>query len=304
MAADIGYGGVDIFLFASGMGNYWSFSREHNILNYYQRRYLRILPSYLLFMIIWIPAQIWINGLTFGNAIGNLFMIQTFTGLGYEFNWYISCILLFYLLTPMLVSIIEKNTIVKDCVLVVLIIIASIAFWDTTNGILIASRLPIYIIGMLYMKYQVTTNIQKIVIQIVMLIGWVMLFVCYYGFSDYLWSRGLHWYPFIFITVGLCRIISFVSRKCEANFFLKVVLLPINYLGQRSFEIYLIHIFLLELLKRGRMVKNLPLSNIEIVSVLFGSVFLAEVLARLSKKIVNMCKLGEINEKKDYFHLK
>lgn len=50
---DIGYGGVDIFLMLSGLGLYYAYKKNNNILEFYKRRVLRILPTYLPVVVVY-----------------------------------------------------------------------------------------------------------------------------------------------------------------------------------------------------------------------------------------------------------
>lgn len=48
--------GVDIFLLLSGMGLYYSFSKNSNILEFYKKRFVRVLVPYLMLAL---PYLIW-----------------------------------------------------------------------------------------------------------------------------------------------------------------------------------------------------------------------------------------------------
>lgn len=43
-----GYAGVDIFMFLSGFGLYYSLNRNGNLWSYYKKRLIRIFPSYFV----------------------------------------------------------------------------------------------------------------------------------------------------------------------------------------------------------------------------------------------------------------
>jgi peptidoglycan/LPS O-acetylase OafA/YrhL len=49
---NIGDAGVDVFLFLSGFGLYFSLQKNSSALVFYKKRLLRILPSFLLFSIV------------------------------------------------------------------------------------------------------------------------------------------------------------------------------------------------------------------------------------------------------------
>ena len=57
-----GYGGVDIFMFASGLGAYYSYTRDHSPLDFIRRRVKRLYPVYLPFIIIWAIGKILFGG--------------------------------------------------------------------------------------------------------------------------------------------------------------------------------------------------------------------------------------------------
>ena len=94
----MGYGGVDIFMFASGVGVYFSYVRDHDPAAFICRRIKRLAPVYLPFIILWCVYKTWLGGFNYGAVIGNLFGVQGFTGLGGEFNWYITGLAVMYLL--------------------------------------------------------------------------------------------------------------------------------------------------------------------------------------------------------------
>ena len=88
----LGYGGVDICLFASGAGCYLSLCRDPDPGRFMKRRISRLFPTYLLFITIWILFGFLTGTMPMSAALGNLLGVQCFTGHGYYFNWYISAI--------------------------------------------------------------------------------------------------------------------------------------------------------------------------------------------------------------------
>ena len=144
---EVGYGGVDIFAFVAGIGGYYSFSKNYNELAYYRRRVKRILSVYIPFMAVWLSYQVIINQMPIQAIIGNLFLLQRFTGLGYEFNWYLSYLVITYAATPFLVQMIDRIKKSGRVAIIVFIIAAiSVAFWKSENLIIII-RIPLYIMG-------------------------------------------------------------------------------------------------------------------------------------------------------------
>ena len=85
----IGSSGVDIFLLLSGLGLYYSYSKDNNLKNFYLRRIKRVLIPYL---IISVPVYIWYDFFFLSDGIigfiNNLFFITLFTS-GNILFWYI-----------------------------------------------------------------------------------------------------------------------------------------------------------------------------------------------------------------------
>ena len=50
--SSVGYGGVDIFLYLSGFGLYYGYSKNENRRIFYIRRFMRIYPIYLIIIVV------------------------------------------------------------------------------------------------------------------------------------------------------------------------------------------------------------------------------------------------------------
>lgn len=241
----IGYGGVDIFLFASGLGCYYSLKNDFNIGLFIKKRFFKIMPTYYCFIIIWLILKYFINGLSIEIVVGNLLCIQTFTGLDNSFNWYIDFMWLFYFLSPYFVLIVDKiKSFIELLAVVFIVLLFSIPFFGVEPYIIGVTRLPIFFLGMVfgkmsYMKVILTTK-KLVLILLAMIMGLFILFGFYHKF-DNLWYYGLHWYPFILITPGLCIIISIFCMKNHSKL-MKKLLFIIDKIGNNTLIIYLIHI--------------------------------------------------------------
>ena len=99
----IGFFGVDIFFFLSGMGLIYAIEK-HSLPVFYQRRFLRILPAYILTAILLMFAYGW----TPTEFLKNLFGITFFTKNIYTLLWFVPAITVFYLLFPFYYAIFKK----------------------------------------------------------------------------------------------------------------------------------------------------------------------------------------------------
>ena len=242
-----GYSGVDIFFFASGIGCYLSYSRDKNAAAFIKRRFIRIMPTYLVFILIWCTYKVITDGMGFTTVLGNIFCVQDLTGKVGGFNWYFGAIWIFYLLTPYFAAVVDKIKKPAGCVLFcALLVLFSLPFWNVTSLIIIVTRLPVYFLGM-YLAKRSQESDDKISLKF-MLIATVLsiisiaaFFVCYFKLHDELWNYGLWWYPFIITAPTICFYLSFISKQLEKKSVGKKILKAFSFFGSYTFELFLVH---------------------------------------------------------------
>ena len=83
----IGFFGVDIFFLLSGMGLIFAIEK-HSLATYYKRRFLRVLPPYLIMAVVLMFVQSW----TFPQFLKNLLGITFFTENMYALLWFVPAI--------------------------------------------------------------------------------------------------------------------------------------------------------------------------------------------------------------------
>ena len=258
----IGYGGVDICFFASGIGCFYSLSSDSDVFNFMKRRLKRLAPTYLIFMAIWLSFQyIWGN-FDFQMAIGNIFALQHFTGKENSFNWYISAIFLFYLLAPYFKAIAEQKSIVPKIVFLTFLLVCTIPFWNTDTYAIIFIRFPIFYLGMLFAdlckKDRIIDKKAIVILAVSFVAGLGSLLFAFVFAEQYLWSYGLYWYPFILITPPLCLAISYACmllEKCKAT---SIFIRFLSLCGDYSFELYLVHILMFAIIPNVMAFFNNP----------------------------------------------
>lgn len=272
----MGYGGVDICLFASGIGCFYSLSSDSNILNFMKRRIKRLVPTYIIFIIVWLVYQYIIGNFDFQMALGNILALQNFTGLGNAFNWYISAIFLLYILAPYFKIIIDRATNVKKIFFLIFLLVCSIAFWHATTYIITVTRLPIFFIGMLFAdmckKDKLITLKHTLIMTVAFIVGVTSLLILMEKIPQHLWAYGLYWYPFILITPPLCFAISRLAMVLEKSKFTKPIVSLLGICGDYSFEIYLLHILLVACVTA--CIDKFSLSNTEYLIWIAGGVAL------------------------------
>lgn len=251
-----GFGGTDIFLFASGLGCAYSYARVTNLFEFIKRRFIRVYPAYLIFMMIWIPCFFLYERMPLRSVLGNLFGIEYFFEPDYSFNWYYSFILFLYLITPVLVEVVRKYQKTYQFVILLTILFCfTLRFIKIEKYIIMAARLPIYVTGIwfsVHFSKKDTVNKKKLLLLFVFSIaGIVLLRIFNKRFPAYMWNYGLYWYPYFLITPGLCFCISFLCETASQKKFLNYPIRLLGKTGQISLELYFMHIFLLDLYRKN-----------------------------------------------------
>lgn len=244
-----GYSGVDIFFFASGIGCYLSYSRDKNAAAFIKRRFIRIMPTYFVFIVIWCTYKVITDGMDFTTVLGNIFCVQDLTGKDGSFNWYFGAMWIFYLLTPYFVAVADKIKKPAGCVLFcLLLVLFSFPFWNVKALIIIVTRLPVYFLGM-YLAKRSQVSDDKISLKFMLIatvlsiISMAAFIVCYFKLHDELWNYGLWWYPFIITAPTICLYFSFISKQLEKKSVGQKILKAFSFIGSYTFELFLVHMF-------------------------------------------------------------
>ena len=106
--SSIGYFGVDVFLFLSGIGLCFGYGKYKSVAQFYRKRFLRIYPAYLTAIII---------GAVLMTSVSIVDILVKSIGIGYfmplygmsSFDWYVPTIILFYVLFPILYLLIYRG---------------------------------------------------------------------------------------------------------------------------------------------------------------------------------------------------
>lgn len=277
----LGYGGVDFFIFLSGFGLYYSYLKDNNIENFYYKRFRRIIPEFILVTIV--------LGIVSGNfSIADVLMKITTIGFWLpQFNfpyhlWYVSAIILFYLVFPLYMYFFYKNpklSLILGCaigiVLTSIYAYTYLVLYPNEKGGLIffTSRIPLFCIGIYFGKLSVssTTISKRFVTNIIWLSAlFIVILLLLTKYVDYwiLRNGGLFYYPFIFIVPGACLMISYVLKRVP------LISRFLSFFGEISFELYLVHEGLISCTKA--IMSNLEISVfyvtilIIVVSVIFA----------------------------------
>ena len=260
---NFGYGGVDVFLFASGIGCYYSLHKNNDAAAFMYRRILRIMPMYLCFLAVWLLYKRIFFEMPISSMIGNIFCVQNFTGKGNEFNWYISAMWLMYLLAPLMASVVSKiNRWLTGFGALALLLVFSVSYWYSYTFIISIARIPVFFLGMFVARkaldgFQLKKWHIAILFALSIAATAILIFLNAHLTSDRMWLLGLLWYPFIAIVPGLCLGISLLCSLAEKSSPGKFIVKVLDRLGTKTFSVYLVHILVLDIFTNMLVAKGI-----------------------------------------------
>lgn len=146
--------GVDIFLFISGIGIYYSLQKHENIKSYILSRLSRILPAFLLINTIWF---IFYDLIVYKTGL--FIFIKDITSLSFWLDgklttWYLSSLLVLQLMSPVLLKSLQRwgakaYFLILTLVLFVVALIRFTSLNEVVGHLLIwICRIPVYVTGL------------------------------------------------------------------------------------------------------------------------------------------------------------
>lgn len=287
-----GNAGVDIFLFLSGIGLYFAFQKNVRLSTFYKKRIVRLLIPYLL---ICVPYYIWLEVYA---GEGNLWL--NITQLSFPLShmittWYVPAMLLFYLLFPLVYKV-QNDAKVKNRNVWVLFLSLSYlmfllllknacpAFYNNTEIAL--TRFVIFFVGCycakaVYEKKRL--HIEEVAISAASILLSVLLRETN-GLSAF-WIRM----SYVPLAIAICILLAFGMTFLKEN---SILLKILRFFGNRSLEIYLTHVLIINVWKKTVGIKSLDphgvIDYLAIVAISIITSVLAHVLIqKISALVLN-----------------
>ena len=234
----LGNVGVDIFLFLSGMGCWFSLTKSQVYFSWLKRRFLRIFIPYTIVLLILRILSLGVDHVRWGEWLLYFSTLRFWTH--HDGMWYVALLVLLYPLAPLLYRALNlsKNRAAIAIILIALILIITHIpvekTGDLTNSIILNlqgafKRTVCFIIGMYiapYVKQGYKAN--ALYILAIAALGCV-LFHLLMKEVFYAWLYVL---PILF---AFCYILERISEKSIANIFLL-------WIGAASLESYLTNV--------------------------------------------------------------
>lgn len=246
----VGSIGVEVFLFLSGMGLYYSFSRDSRLGMFYKKRLARILPAYLIVgVLFWSVKDFHIQHLSAIRFFKDLSFLSFFSGV-YTI-WYIGFILTMYLFFPIFYSVIyrSKSSRLGMVVLLELYILFAVTLRvvspELAGHVQIALlRVPIFLVGIFMAQYiKRDVRISYPVIWLYIAAVFVMnYFVVRSGIDEPLVTRHTD----LLFGIGVLLLITMVLHWLRNVHWLNALL---SLIGAYSLELFMTHVTLRNAMK-------------------------------------------------------
>ncbi len=282
--------GVDIFFMMSGIGCYFSLSRNPDTVAFYQKRILKIIPLYLVINIVYCTVKF-----IFKTPIKELFekhLLISFWINDSLAEWFISSIIAVYLFFPLLYKLINKNeSVFKALIFATVIVCLVISIFPDFKLYIINeiffSRIPVLLIGIyfgkiIYNKREISFSITgSAVVLIISIIAFTVNMI-FNNLNPWTVSRLIFIFPAVTI--------SLLMGKYFSRFYSSKILKWLTVLGTFTLEIYLIHekilFFIVQITDRF-MERSLPQSIIINISAAVIAIFCGYYLHKYFEKITD-----------------
>ena len=226
----LGNWGVDIFLLLSGIGMYYSISKQRDNINWRVWIFKRLKRILIPYLIIESPFRIWYaihNGL---GVEGFLYYIS-FASYWVEHIglWFVALLIPLYILTPVFYKLFDNRLrYLYLSLFVVLVLVGSAVPFDsdsetirTVQGCL--WRIPCYLIGFCF-GYDVKNYKKSIGIIIVPILLYILMqSLPFFLYKGWIWG--------ILITICLTKILGISLSKFTIK--------PLSYVGRYTLELYI-----------------------------------------------------------------
>lgn len=249
--------GVDIFMILSGVGLYYSFSNDKDILSFYKKRFLRLIPVYLLIGgAYWLIRDILIDHVKFSQFLEDLFLLSFFRR-GTSIFWYIPASIIFYLLFPFLYEYLTNDKILSGISIggktFLLIVIAFISDYLLSRGLsiyqniaIMTGRFPAFVLGIYfgsksYRNWPCSIGELLIFPAVKVIIHFLVRIPAFGNGLEKLNVHYLDTLLALLIIEAFLLFIHFVDFRTFRN--------VLNWYGNITLEVYLLHMSLLSLFR-------------------------------------------------------
>ena len=284
--------GVDIFMYASGIGCYFSYEKDTDVVSFMQRRWRKLLPTYWTHLMVWIPYFVRYHGITWRTALGNVLLVESWMRYGVRLNWYVQQIWLFYNLVPFFSSFIKKYNKSKTLFFLLLLsFIISVPFQRKGIYPFFETRLPIFLFGMITAnRFHSDTKLTwkaYVLFMIPHICGLILLYEL--KESGYGYPKDLYREPYVYILFIPCVCLNI---SLLMNLLLKISGFSILYkllikIGNNTFEPLLTHLLIYDIINFLRKHHHIIVTN-KIWYLAFLAIVPASIILHYASRVTDL----------------
>lgn len=240
--------GVDVFLFLSGIGLWFSWHSHRSLKHFLLRRYLRVYPAWLLIAGTFYLYQYTHHGRLSGdvwNLLGDITLHLDFWRNGDLTFWYVPALMVLYLLAPFYIKLIAGNRHYVWLPVVAVVWCIAVAWIPPLHSSfkhleIFWSRIPIFFIGInmglwVQNKQELPGNTYPLLLSVFsvsLATAWALEQYCYGTYPLFI-NRMLY------IPITVSGVLLSGTLLNHVNNMIKK---PIAWLGSISLELYLLHL--------------------------------------------------------------
>ncbi len=245
----LGYGGVDMFMLLSGMSMYQSYVRNgnRNAKVFYIKRIRRVVPEYIVFLVVGLFIDASFRHKLLWVYIREDSLFATIHKI-IIYRWFVPCILLAYVITPVVDRVLfgkRKKTQCRFVWLVLLMVIVTFAFWNRSTALMVLIRIPTYVVGYYFgsdISFRWANNKKWNIPAHILLVtagGALIVKLCEKHGDIAMAEYGIWWYPWLVMALPMCVLVSLLFGIFKRVRLLKWISTLFAFLGSISLEIYL-----------------------------------------------------------------
>lgn len=269
--------GVDIFVFLSGLGIYYSLTNSTSIVHFYKKRLKRVVIPYLIFgAVFWYVKDIVISQQSINSFLYD-YSLLSFWCEGVRVFWYITFICVLYLISPIVYKSGFKRTLLFCSLWLLFCVLVYIVSPYTFRNIEIAlMRGPNFFIGMFFAYYMNQSGHYFSAKKLLFALGLSIPIKVISALGGFAFRRLFDEF------YGLFLIVAYIywRKSLEKDSFRSVFGLLIL-AGSYSLELYMTHVALRNLMQT----LSIPCQNVlNYILMILVSIMLSILLKRLDFK--------------------
>ena len=242
--------GVDMFLFLSGIGLWYAWSKKPTLKNFFWRRYIRIYPAWIIMAsMFYIPSFINTPGGGYSrnvpDLVANILVNWSFWRIDDLTFWFIPAIMMMYTFAPAYMRLIERHPEYRWMPVAAMVLAVMVQYYPPVHNAvghveIFFSRIPIFLIGInCGALVKNGRSIDGSSLWLVLLLFVMSLAMCVEFEESWRGRFPLFLERMVYIPLTVSMILLLVKILCHTPAFIRSGL---AFVGTVSLELYLIHI--------------------------------------------------------------